>query len=108
MPSPVTSIVVGFNHPVDATLVSAATIQLRAWPADDASLIDEAPIPTSFALPLGNPAAVLVLPLEPLPVGSYQLTVRGGASGSLGLVDIDAQSLGTDQTFVFSVDPKKP
>jgi hypothetical protein len=106
MHSPATSIVVGFSHPVDATLVSAPTNPLRAWPADDAALIDEVAIPASSPA-LGNPTAVLILPMQALSMGSYEQTVRGGADGSLGLADRDARSLGPDQAFVFSMDPQE-
>lgn len=106
--APLGSIVVAFNHEVDATLVNDRLIQLAASPAvtgaEDVAPPDRSAIPISLALARGDPSAVVITPLTALGPGSYQVTVHGGAGGALGLADVDAQVLGTDYSFVFTVE----
>jgi hypothetical protein len=106
MQAPVAHLVVGFNHSMDATLLNAGTIQLRALQADG-GLTEGAVVPSYFALPVGDTAAVLITPQRPLGAGTYQVTVHGGGNGTLGLADIGGQVLGADETFVFTVESAK-
>jgi hypothetical protein len=102
------NIVVAFNHELDASLVNDTLIQLTALPdnteAESTPTADPAPVPISVSLARGNPAAVVITPFVALGAGSYQVTVRGGAGGALGLADLSAHVLGHDESFAFTVE----
>jgi hypothetical protein len=46
----------------------------------------------------------LITPSTPLGAGTYQVTLHGSGSGGAALADVDAQALGGDESFVFTVD----
>jgi methionine-rich copper-binding protein CopC len=101
------AIVVAFNHEVDASLVNYTTVTLQkadttlsADPMSSAGT--SAQIPISTALADGNPAVIVISPRVPLAAGTYRVALRGTGGGALA--DVNAQALGTDYSFVFSVD----
>jgi methionine-rich copper-binding protein CopC len=101
------AIVVAFNHEVDASLVNYTTVTLQqadtTLSADPMSSAGwSAQIPISTALADGNPAAIVITPRVPLAAGTYRVALRGTGGGALA--DVNAQALGTDYSFVFSVD----
>ena len=92
-------IVVAFNHEVDATLLNDTTLRLERL-ADGAAASGDATLALRVAP--GNPRTVLLTPAAPLAPGSYRVTLRGTGGGALA--DVDAQALGQDYSFVFTVD----
>ncbi len=96
--APIRTIVVAFNHEVDASLVNYTTITLEA-------LIDGSaqPLPVAATLAVSNPSSIVIQPATALAPGQYRVTVRGTGGGALA--DIGAKSLGTDYKFVFTVSP---
>jgi hypothetical protein len=93
---PVATIVVSFNHDVDPTLLNSATLSLET--------IEAEPQPIAFtATPAAsNPSTVLIKPAAALGPGMYRVTLRG-TGGGVALADMNAQALGTDYSFVFTV-----
>jgi hypothetical protein len=55
-----------------------------------------------MALAEGNPATVIITPVAPLAPGFYRVTARGTGGGALA--DLNAQTLGSDYSFTFTVD----
>ncbi|TLY79367.1 MAG: hypothetical protein E6K49_03935 [Gammaproteobacteria bacterium] len=101
------AIVVAFNHEVDASLVNYTTVTLQkadiTQPADPMSSVGtSAQVPVSTALADGNPTAIVITPRVPLAAGTYRVTLRGAGGGALA--DVNAQALGTDYSFTFTVD----
>jgi len=101
------TVVVAFNHEVDASLVNYTTVSLQkadatlsADPMTQAGM--SAQIPISTALADGNPTVILITPRAPLAGGTYRVTLRGAGGGALA--DVNAQALGTDYSFTFVVD----
>jgi hypothetical protein len=116
---PMARIVVAFSREVDASLVNYTTVRLeRVQPGQGTSSADStamsvapvdptvAPgpsdIPIALALARGNPSALVITPATPLGTGTYRLTLRGTGGGALA--DVDAQTLGTDYSLVFTVE----
>jgi hypothetical protein len=103
---PVNHIVVAFNHEVDATLVNYTTLTVEqvipgtAGPPEVAT--QGALLPSYAALAEGNPNAIVITPVAPLLPGTYRVTVRGSGGGALA--DLNAQALGSDYSFTFTVD----
>ena len=109
--TPVTHIVLVFNHEVDASLVNYTTLQVEridAAPAASATGAQPTPagqastIPTHAALADGNTNTVVITPVAPLLPGAYRVTARGSGGGALA--DLNAQVLGSDYSFTFTVD----
>jgi hypothetical protein len=113
------SMLVAFSADVDASLVNDTTITLvrvdSAQPADampsaaPAQLTDAttSPVPAahiavSRSIPIGDPSAVMITPHAALASGTYRLTLRGTGGGALA--DMNAQTLGADYSFTFTVD----
>jgi hypothetical protein len=96
--TPLSVIVVAFNHEVDASLVNSTTLTLEA-------LGDGPPrtLPESASLAVSNPSSIVIQPATALTPGKYRVTVRGTGGGALA--DIGAQALGVDFSFVFTVSP---
>jgi hypothetical protein len=91
-------LVVGFNHEVDASLVNSAALSLeRTSGAGTAELTGG----LDLHLAPGNPAAVLMVPRQPLAPGTYRLTVHG--SGPNPVADVDAQALPADFSAQFTI-----
>ncbi len=90
----VSQIVVEFNADIDSNLINDTTIGL--------SRVDESSVPANVAIAtsvaVGNPSAVVIRPLTPLAGGTYRVTLHGS------LANMNAQALGTDYSFTFTVD----
>ncbi|HEV7446994.1 MAG TPA: hypothetical protein VGO18_30785, partial [Steroidobacteraceae bacterium] len=56
------------------------------------------PLPATTTVPAGNPSAILIAPRTPLTNGTYRVTLQGS------LANMNAQALGTDHSFTFTVD----
>jgi hypothetical protein len=102
--APLKHIVVAFSHEVDASLVNYTNLIVeRVGPATRSSSNAEAvSIPSYVALAEGNPATVIITPVAPLVPGLYRVTARGTGGGALA--DLNAQTLGSDYSFTFTVD----
>jgi hypothetical protein len=96
--APIRTIVVAFNHEVDASLVNYTTVTLEALADGQAQ-----PLAASAALAVSNPSSIVIQPATALAPGKYRVTVRGTGGGALA--DIGARPLGTDFSFVFTVSP---
>jgi len=104
---PVSHIMVAFNHEVDASLVNYTTLTVDkvdpgATPETADTNTPAAHLPSYSALAAGNPRAIIITPAAPLLPGTYRVTVRGTGGGALA--DLNAQALGTDYSFTFTVD----
>jgi len=86
----VPQVIVSFNGDIDPNLINNTTITLEAGPGQ--------PVPVTAAVPAGNPAAVIIKPQVPLGNGTYRLTLHGP------LANMNAQALGSDVSFTFTVD----
>jgi len=93
---PVSTIVVSFNHDVDASLLNSTTLSLETIEAEPQ------PIAFTAAPAASNPSTVLIKPAVALGPGMYRVTVRG-TGGGVAVADMNAQALGTDYSFVFTV-----
>jgi hypothetical protein len=103
MEQPVTHILVAFNHEVDASLVNYTTLTVdRVDPGMADSGTPAAHLPAYAGLAEGNPQAIIIKPAAPLLPGTYRVTVRGTGGGALA--DLNAQPLGSDYSFTFTVD----
>jgi hypothetical protein len=96
--APLRTIVVAFNQEVDASLVNDTNITLEALVDGQAR-----PLTATASLAVSNPSSIVIQPATALTPGQYRLTVRGTGGGALA--DIEAQSLGADFSFVFTVSP---
>ena len=110
------SIVVGFSHELDASLVNDATVTLEK--SGEPGLIGTEPmasadrealgqvlaerIPVAISLADGNATAIVIRPRTPLAPGTYRIRLRGTDGGALA--DLNAQALGFDYSFEFKVD----
>ena len=83
-------IVVQFNGDVDSNLLNNTTIAVSG--------IHGVALPVVTTLPPGNPSAILITPRTPLTNGIYFVTLHGS------LANMDAQALGSDYSFSFTVD----
>jgi hypothetical protein len=102
--APLKHIVVAFSHEVDASLVNYTTLSVEriGAPKGSSSNVEPVSIPSYTALAEGNPGTVIVSPVVPLLPGLYRVNVRGTGGGALA--DLNAQALGTDYSFTFTVD----
>jgi methionine-rich copper-binding protein CopC len=103
-------IVVSFNADIDSTLLNDTTVSLTKADASQSAQASaaqsmqaaagtaESVVPISTTVPAGNPAAILITPRTPLPNGTYRVTLQGS------LANMNAQALGTDYSFTFTVD----
>jgi hypothetical protein len=90
-------LVIAFNHEVDFSLLNETTVALERTDAPQSE-----PARLAFALASGNPRAVRVTLPAALAPGSYRVTVRG--TGGAALADVNAQPLGRDYSYEFTVD----
>ena len=74
-------IAVAFDRPLDASLVSATTVELRSAASEVAS----SPIRAALAVSPHNAALLLIEPARPVAGGRYELRLR--ASGPVALAD---------------------
>jgi hypothetical protein len=109
METPVNHVVVAFNHEVDASLVNYTTLTVERVDTESAvesaigaSQTQATHLPAYAALAEGNPNAIVITPVAPLLPGTYRVTVRGSGGGALA--DLNAQALGSDYSFTFTVD----
>lgn len=102
--APLSHILVAFNHEVDASLVNYTNLTVeRIAPVGTASSSAQPlSIPSYAALAEGNPSSVIITPVAPLLPGVYRVAVRGTGGGALA--DLNAQTLGADYSFTFTVD----
>lgn len=103
---PVSHIMVAFSHEVDATLINYTTLAVdRVGSGTAVETADAATpaahLPSYAALAEGNPKAIIITPVAPLLPGTYRVTVRGTGGGALA--DLNAQALGSDYSFTFTV-----
>jgi len=96
--APPTELLLAFNHEVDFSLLNETTVVLERLDAPPG-----APIRLAFALASGNPHAVRARLPTALAPGTYRVSVRG--TGAAALADVNAQPLGADTAFEFTVDP---
>lgn len=94
--TPVRTIVVAFNHELDASLVNYTNLVIERIEGEPVQ------VPAYTALADANPSVALVTPAAPLVPGVYRVTVRGTGGGALA--DIAARGLGADYSFTFTVD----
>jgi methionine-rich copper-binding protein CopC len=103
--SPVARVVISFSHEVDLSLVNDTTVSLERL-ADVSETMDNSAanvrVSAALSVPQGNTSTLLITPSAPLANGTYQVTLRGTGGGALA--DVDAQGLGTDYSFSFTVD----
>jgi hypothetical protein len=52
-----------------------------------------------------NPSVLLITPNAPLAPGTYRVTVRGSGGGAVA--NLNATTLGSDQSFEFTVEPAR-
>jgi hypothetical protein len=90
----VPQIVVAFNGDIDSTLINKTTVTLDTAGGAQTG----GPVLVSLAVPAGNPAAIVIKPQAPLTNGTYRVTLHGS------LANMNAQALGSDVSFTFTVD----
>ncbi len=102
--SPFRHILIAFNHEVDASLVNYTNLTVERVGSVGATSSSAQPlsIPSYAALAEGNPSAAIITPVAPLLPGVYRVVVRGTGGGALA--DLNAQTLGVDYSFTFTVD----
>src|SRR6266481_600984 len=104
-------IVVTFTQEVDASLVNESTISVErmANPRLDPESAMAAGGATSVAVTRAlaglNPSVLLITPNAPLAPGTYRVTVRGSGGGAVA--NLNATTLGSDQSFEFTVEPAR-
>ncbi|HEY6482151.1 MAG TPA: Ig-like domain-containing protein [Steroidobacteraceae bacterium] len=94
VPVPVSRIIVAFTAELDPALISAATIVLERT-----AVPEQAALPVVISMPRGNPSALIITPRQALSSGTWRVSLHGT------LADMSAESLGTDYSFTFTVDP---
>jgi methionine-rich copper-binding protein CopC len=91
-------IVVAFNGDIDSTQLNNTTVTLTRTDATQSMDVAPPPLPIATTVPAGNPSAILITPRTPLTNGTYRVTLQGS------LANMNAQALGTDYSFTFTVD----
>jgi hypothetical protein len=102
--SPLGHILVAFNHEVDASLVNYTNLTVERVGPVGAAISSTQPlsIASHAALAEGNSNAAIITPAAALLPGVYRVTIRGSGGGALA--DLNAQTLGNDYSFTFTVD----
>ena len=105
--APLARILVAFTQEVDASLINDSTVTLERM--GDADIDPEAAMSESGervaavgALAEHNPAVLLITPSNPLDTGLYRVRVRGSGGGAVA--SLNAVALGSDTSFVFTVE----
>jgi hypothetical protein len=109
--APPPRIVVAFTQEVDASLVNESTIAVERMP--NPRLDPESPMASGSARSVAvtralaglNPSVLLITPNAPLAPGTYRVTVRGSGGGAVA--NLSATTLGSDQSFEFTVEPAR-
>jgi methionine-rich copper-binding protein CopC len=92
-------LVAAFSRELDFSLVNETTLTLEKLAADGTTTRIA---PLAFSLANGNPATILMSPVQPLPAGTYRLSVRG--TGPAALADIGGEPLARDSVIEFTVE----
>jgi hypothetical protein len=109
--APPPRIVVTFTQEVDASLVNESTISVermpnpRLDPGSPTASGDAKSVAVTRALAGLNPSVLLITPSTPLVPGTYRVTVRGSGGGAIA--NLNATTLGSDQSFEFTVEPAR-
>jgi hypothetical protein len=90
-------IVVEFNSDIDPNLINNHTVTVDSMQRTAAV----EPMLVTVAVPAGNPSVIVIHPRAPLGSGRYKVTLHGS------LADMNAQALGSDVSFTFTVDALK-
>jgi len=95
----------GGAMPAVAAMPTKAAMPAEAAISTDAAMAAGAAkrISARGALARFNPSVVLIEPTAPLAPGIYRVTVRGTGGGAVA--NLSATTLGSDQSFVFTVEP---
>jgi methionine-rich copper-binding protein CopC len=107
--APPARILVTFTQEVDASLINESTVMLERMGGVDldpeAAVTAESgeKIAAIGALAEHNPAVLLITPSKPLDPGVYRVSVRGTGGGAVA--NLNARTLGSDTSFVFTVEP---
>jgi hypothetical protein len=107
--APLPRIVVTFTQEVDASLVNESTIAVERMPNPRLDPVSPmAPhstgsVAVTRVLAGLNPVVLLITPNAPLAPGTYRVTVRGTGGGAVA--NLNATTLGSDQSFEFTVEP---
>jgi Bacterial Ig-like domain len=102
-------IVVTFTQEVDASLVNESTVTVERMA--NPRLDQESPMAAGSARSVAvtralaglNPSVLLITPNAPLAPGAYRVTIRGSGGGAVA--NLNATTLGADQSFEFTVEP---
>jgi Bacterial Ig-like domain len=100
--APPPRIVVTFTQEVDASLVNESTITVERIANPSGS---PRSVAVTRALAGLNPSVLLITPNAPLAPGTFRITVRGTGGGALA--NLNATTLGSDQSFEFTVEPAR-
>jgi Bacterial Ig-like domain len=101
--APPPRIVVTFTQEVDASLVNESTVTVERMAAMEAGGVKG--VAVTRALAGLNPSVLLITPSAPLAPGTYRVTVRGSGGGAVA--NLNATTLGSDQSFEFTVEPAR-
>jgi hypothetical protein len=106
--APLPRIVVTFTQEVDASLINESTISVERMPNPRLDLESSMAsggarsVAVTRALAGLNPSVLLITPSAPLAPGTYRVTVRGSGGGAVA--NLNATTLGSDQSFEFTVE----
>jgi len=112
--APPPRIVVTFTQEVDASLVNESTITVQRManprldpgsPMASGTAEGAGTVSVTRALAGLNPSVLLITPNAPLAPGTYRVTVRGSGGGAVA--NLWATTLGSDQSFEFTVEPAR-
>jgi hypothetical protein len=109
--APLPRIVVTFTQEVDASLVNESTITVermanpRLDPEPAMAAGSTRSVAVTRALAGLNPSVLLITPNAPLAPGTYRVTVRGSGGGAVA--NLNATTLGSDQSFEFTLEPAR-
>jgi methionine-rich copper-binding protein CopC len=92
----VPQVIVAFNGDIDSNLLNNTTVSLSQ--ADTSQGAPDTVLSVSTHVPAGNSSAIVITPQTPLTNGTYRVTLQGS------LANMNAQALGTDYSFTFTVD----
>jgi hypothetical protein len=98
---PVTQILVGFNHDVDAALVNDTTVTVDRV-SQNGTVAEPIATVVSARLAPANAAVIVLTARSALPPGTYRVNLRG--TGGAALADMNAVALGLNYSFAFTVD----
>jgi Bacterial Ig-like domain len=112
--APPPRIVVTFTQEVDASLINESTITVQRManprldpgsPMASGTAGGAGTVSVTRALAGLNPSVLLITPNAPLAPGTYRVTVRGSGGGAVA--NLRATTLGSDQSFEFTVEPAR-